>query len=217
MIFTARQLEEMFKTHGRVVLPYRARLSPLAKDWIRHRGMAIGYGEGLLKARPDCTSCCGSSPRPRANCSQDNSAVADGIRFLWWCDGPCGATKAALLGMAREVSLAELQASSTVDAVRHLAGEVRDGRSGGGILAVASAAEAMVYANRCPSLRAILGTTLQSVDAGVQALAANVLVIEYPGKTLQQVRNMLSRFVRGRRELSEDMKQRLAELARTTD
>lgn len=213
MIFTARQLEEMFKTQGRVVLPYRARLSPLARDWVRHRGVTIGYGEGLLKVTPDCTSCCDSGPKPRANGSQGAAAVTNEPHFLWWCDGPCGATKAALLGMAKEVTLAELEARSTVDAVQRLADEVGGGRSGGGILAVASAAEAMVYANRCPSLRAILGTSLQSVDAGVQSVAANVLVIEHPGKTLQQVRNMLSRFVRGKRELSEELKQRLAELA----
>ena len=72
---------------------------------------------------------------------------------------------------------------------------------------------AVVYANRCPSLRAILGTCLDAVEQGVQQLAANVLVIEHPYKTLQQVKNMLSRFVRAKRGLSDDVKRQLQELA----
>ncbi len=70
----------------------------------------------------------------------------------------------------------------------------------------------MIYANRCPSLRAILGTCIESVDQGVNDLAANVLVIEHAYKTLPQVKNLLSRFVRGKRDLSEDVKRQLQEL-----
>ena len=65
---------------------------------------------------------------------------------------------------------------------------------------VKGSAEAIVYANRCPSLRAIVGTCLESVDQGIAAVAANVLVLEYPYKSLSQIRNMLSRFARGREE-----------------
>jgi hypothetical protein len=78
---------------------------------------------------------------------------------------------------------------------------------------VENAALATIYANRCPSLRAILGSCMEAVEQGVQAAAANVLIIEYPYKTLQQMRNLLSRFTRGKRELSEDVRRQLAELA----
>lgn len=213
MIFTARQLEEMYKAHGRVVLPYRARLSPLAKDWVKHRGVTVGYGDGLLTNPAPAAGCCESGATAKAA----SPASACSASFLWWCDGPCGAAKAALLGMAKEASLAELPVAmdgqSLVPAIKALAEAIKAGRAAGGIIVVASSAEALVYTNRCPSLRAILGTTMQSVDSGIAAVAANVLVIEHPGKTLQQVRNLLSRFVRGRRELSEDVKQRLADLA----
>ena len=74
-------------------------------------------------------------------------------------------------------------------------------------------AEAMVYANRCASLRAVLGTCFEAVEQGVQHVAANVLVIEYPYKSLSQVKNLLARFVKGKRELSEELRQRLKELA----
>ena len=77
-------------------------------------------------------------------------------------------------------------------------GQVEGSAAAGGILVVAAGAEALVYANRCPSLRAIVGTCLETVEQGIQNVAANVLVIEHPHKTLQQIRNMIGRFVRGR-------------------
>ena len=47
---------------------------------------------------------------------------------------------------------------------------------------------------------------MQTVEQGIAQVAANVLVIEHPHQTLNQVRNMLSRFVKARREVSEESK-----------
>ena len=44
-------------------------------------------------------------------------------------------------------------------------------------------------------------------------MAANVLVIEHPYKTLQQVRNMIGRFVRGPGKLGDEVQRQLQELA----
>ena len=104
-------------------------------------------------------------------------------------------------------------AGQIVTVVKKLAAEVKHGRAAGGILMVQSGAAALVYANRCPSLRAILGTCRDAVEQGIQQVAANVLVIEYPHKTLQQTKNMLGRFVKAKRELSEDVKRQLKELS----
>jgi len=71
----------------------------------------------------------------------------------------------------------------------------------------------MVFANRCPSLRAVLGTCIEAVDQAVRLVAANVIVIEHPYKSLQQVKTLLGRFLRGKRELTEDMKRQLSELS----
>ena len=48
MIFTARQLEDLHKSNGHVVLPYGARLTPLAVDWARGKKIAVGYGPDEL-------------------------------------------------------------------------------------------------------------------------------------------------------------------------
>lgn len=220
MIYTARQLDDLWKaggSAGQVVLPYRARLTPLAADWIKERRITLEYSDGKAQTAggEPAASCCDG---PAAACSACASkSTAAGHSFLWWCDGPCGTAKAALMAVGRESSLTELEkpadARQLAAVVKHLAAQVKAGRSAGGILMVQSAAGALVLANRCPSLRAIVGTCLQTVEQGIAHVAANVLVIEHPYQTMQQIRNMLSRFVRAKRQVSQELNQQLAELA----
>jgi hypothetical protein len=208
MIYTARQLEDLWKangSNGSVVLPYRARLSPMGADWIRAKKISVGYSEdGVVKVETAAKETAAAAPIPTG-------------AFLWWCDGPCGTAKAALSAQARESSLGEIglpsEPSKLVSVLKKLAGEVKSENAPGGMLMVSSAAAALVYANRCPSLRAIVGTCLETVEQGINQVAANVLIIEYPHKTLQQIRNLISRFVRGKRALSEETRKSLQELA----
>jgi len=209
MIYTARQLEDLWKangSNGQVVLPYRARLSPMASDWIKSKRITIGYSDdGAAKVE--------EKPKEKAA----SSAVATSGSFLWWCDGPCGTAKAALSAQARESNLAQIdevsEATRLVAVIRKIAAQIKSGRAPGGILMVNSAAAAIVYSNRCPSLRAIVGTCMETLEQGMSQVAANVLIIEYPHKTLQQIRNLLGRFVKAKRELSEEAKKSLGELS----
>jgi len=145
--------------------------------------------------------------------------VADsaGGAFLWWCDGPCGPAKAAIIGHEKESGLKALDkpadAKQQVAVIKTIALEVKAARIQGAVLLVQTGALATIYANRCPSLRAVLGTCMEAVEQGVRQAGANVLIIEYPYKTLQQVKNMLARFTRGKRSLPEDVQRQLQELA----
>jgi len=203
MIFTARQLEELHRTNGHVTLPYRARLTPLAQDWLKHKRIAIGYADVETK--------------PVSSVERAQETPVNSRSIVWWCDGPCGPAKAALMAQSKESSLNELplasDANHLVTAIKEIAAQVKTEKISGAIVLVKTGAEAMVYANRCPSLRAILGTCIDAVEQGIQLVAANVLVIEHPYKTLSQVKNLVGRFVRGKRELSEPLKARLKELS----
>ena len=214
MIFTARQLEDLHKTNGHVTLPVGARLTPMASDWARSRKISVVF-DGQAGAKP-------ISPSVVANVASvapplASSAPAPAGQILWWCDGPCGAAKAALAAVAREANVQPLPVNAEpkflVGAVKQLAKEIKADRAAAGILLVQSGAAAAVYANRCPSLRAILGTCRDAVQQGLDQVGANVLIIETPHQTLQQVRNVLSLFVRMRRTPSEDVKRQLKELA----
>jgi hypothetical protein len=209
MILTARQVEEMYRgngSNGQVTLPYRARLSPLAKDWLRQKKVQVGYADTQAELEP-------VAPTP-----QRAVLAATGVkRVLRWCDGPCGPAKAALSAAARDAgySDAEIPVDPTriFDAVRLIVSDMQGSRAAAAILLVNNGAAAMLYANRCPSLRAVLGSCLQSVEEGTRVLAANVLVVEHPHKTFAQARTMFGAFMRGLREPSAELSQRLKELA----
>jgi len=215
MIYTARQLEDLWKangSNGQVVLPYRARLSPMASDWIKSKRLTIGYSDdGAIK-----TSEAPLTPTLSHGEREKMPQTAAGA-FLWWCDGPCGTAKAALSAQARESNLGQIdipsESTKLVAVIRRIAAEIKANNAPGALLMTQSAASALVFANRCPSLRAIVGTCLETVEQGLNQVAANVLVIEYPHKTLQQIRNLISRFVKARRELSEETKRSLQELS----
>jgi hypothetical protein len=227
MIVTARQLEDLHRSNGsngHVTLPYRARLTPLAQDWVRARKIALGYAEtdaphnGALQnavpapqTEPPLADSRGDAPPSAPGASAPGS-------ILYWCDGPCGPSKAALVGMEKEAPLKAMllppERKWIVAVAKELASEIKAGRASAGVVVVQNAAAAVIYLNRCPTLRAVVGTCLEAVEQGLQQVAANVLVIEHPHKTLPQVKNMLGRFVRaGRRELPEEVRRHLQELA----
>ena len=102
MIFTARQLEEMHKNNGHVTLPYRARLTPLAQDWIRQKKIEVGYADVDTKTIASSETSAQSLAPSRP----------PGTQYLWWCDGPCGPAKAAIMAQSKESGIAELQIAS---------------------------------------------------------------------------------------------------------
>ena len=216
MIFTARQLQDLHKTNGHVTLPVGARLTPMASDWARSRKISVVF-DGQAGVKPDAPSASNIASVASVAPPLASSAPAPAGQILWWCDGPCGAAKAALAAVGREANVQPLPVNAEpkflVGAVKHLAKEIKADRAAAGILLVQSGAAAAVYANRCPSLRAILGTCRDAVQQGLDQVGANVLIVETPHQTLQQVRNVLSLFVRMRRTPSEDVKRQLRELA----
>jgi ribose 5-phosphate isomerase RpiB len=210
MIVTARQLEDLHRqngANGHVTLPYRARLSPLAADWIRAKKITVGYADLMANAA--------ASAKPQAAELNASSVTAGAI--VWWCDGPCGPAKAAVIAREKESPMRPLDiatdAKQLVSVIKRIAQDVKSGRIEAAVLLVQNGALATIYANRCPSLRAILGTCMEAVEQGVKLAGANVLIIEHPYKTLQQVKNLLARFTRAKRELSEEVKRQLQELA----
>ncbi|HEX8915714.1 MAG TPA: RpiB/LacA/LacB family sugar-phosphate isomerase [Humisphaera sp.] len=218
MFFTARQLEALHRDgggNGTLVLPYRARLTPAAQDWVRSKKIALGYSGDAsatpLRGRPD-----GAAPAPSGAAEQKLEAPATGTT-LWWCDGPCGAVKAAITTQAKESALRALDipadAKQIVPVVRAVAKELKAGTADAAVLVVQNAAAAMVFANRCRSVRAVVGTCLDAVEQGLRLVAANVLVIEHPYKTLPQAKSLLARFCRAKRELTPDVQRQLEELS----
>jgi ribose 5-phosphate isomerase RpiB len=210
MIYTARQIEQLHRANGHVTLPYHARLTPAGHDWVRARKLTIQYSDGEA-TDPSC-----NCPAPAGADIPRAPGSGTSGNFLWWCDGPSGPAKAALMSFSPKANLLPVERgadpSHTSAVVRQLAEEVKSGRITGGIITVGNGAAAMIMANRCPSLRAVLGTCLDSVDQAMLRLAVNILVLEHSHRTLNEMRNMIRRFVGGTRRLSPEIERQLEEL-----
>ena len=186
-VITAKHLEGRGKS---VRLTPCAKLTPLAADYIKANGIHI----------------------ERAG-SADKKAVAHASGpWIWWCDGRepnvdrvTGQLRAELKPLSGERDLAAV--------VKKIARRVRDGQAAGGVLFVDTAAQAACFANRCRSLRAVVGTCGGAVEQGIERLGANMLVIEHPYHGWKSMREMIERFIRSGRPSLGDVDRQLKELA----
>jgi len=192
MILTQRQLEQLWKLNGKIVLPYRARLTPAAQDWIRHGKITIGYDEVKI----DLTA-------PKA--TGVNPCVTLSGKYLWWSDGPDGVAKAAIGMSGREVKLESMSiledASRAISAVRTLSQSVAASTATGGVMIVKNAGIATVLANKAPNLRAVVATTMAAVEESIASIAANVLIVERGQWPLNPLKNLLVRFCKLERKI----------------
>ena len=143
MIVTARQLEDLHRKsggNGQLLLPYRARLTPLAQDWVRAKRVTLGYGEITSATAPVVESkseaCC-------TKCAHDSGKCCSSS-FVWWCDGPCGPAKAVLTSFEKELGIKPLDvqggSKQIVTVIKKLASQVKAGEAAGGVLMVESGA-----------------------------------------------------------------------------
>jgi len=154
-------------------------LSPLAREWIRKTKVEIEYSDSIVVA-----AATPQSPRPR--------------RAVYWCDSSEHATaKAALMSFGDSLALEPITSSNDcVTAIRNLTNSILSHRADAGVLMLNSAGAATVHANRIPELRAIVGTTVDSVCAAMRAISPNVLILERGDQSFEQIRNICARFFR---------------------
>lgn len=197
-IITANQLEEAIASSptGVAALAHDARLTPLANDFARqHPEKVDRLTPGNHAALPDATR---------------------SMSWLWWIDGQCPAVDT--ITQQRASSLRPIAAtragSSTAQVVREIASAMHAERATGALLFVRSAAQVMCFANRCASLRAVVGTCGEAVEEGITQLGANVLVLEYPHQGPKAMAAMVDRMMQHPPQLSAAVQRQLAELHR---
>jgi len=190
---TARQVEAI--AGPVVVLDAGARLTPLAADCIRERGLRV-------ERLSDSAAASGGSGRPATT-------------YLWWIDGQCPTVRQVTTELRTMLRPAPASSASSLPAtIRHIAAQVKAGKAAGAILFVRSAAAAVCYANRCPSLRAAVATCGEAVEQAISLIAANTLIVEYPHQGLAAIRAMTERFIAAVRPHLPHLHRDLAELSR---
>ena len=199
-IVTANQLQAAMAAapDGVAVLACDARLTPLAADLAREKP------QGVCRASSGTVAAPAGSPAPAA------------LPLLWWADGPNAAVR-QIVEQRRDrlrSSTTGANPSATAQVVRDLAAAIKARQVAGGLLFVNHAAQAMCYANRCLSIRAVLGTCDEAVEQGLGELGANVLVLEYPFVGQRAMAAMVDRFMHAPPTVPPSVERMLAELHR---
>ena len=203
---TARQLEAV---GAKIVsLAPGAKLTPAGADYVRDKGIKVQRAT----AKTDCGcggTCCGNKA------GKTNATTAFG-QWAWWIDGHCPGVDKVVPQYASALApiSARRQTSGLVEACGTIAQRIARGRVAGGVLFVRSAALAACFANRCPSVRAVVGTCTGAVEQGVKQLGANVLIVEYPYHGPESMRQMIDAFVKTPRPNLSQVERQLKELSR---
>ena len=193
-IVTANQLQEAAKASpdGSVNLAPDAKLTPLANDWARQ------HKDKIRRSFPQkaSDSACATSPASFAKPTHSVGGSPAANQWLWWIEGGCPIVRDVTQSFG--LSLRPIAAGPTSGALpqvlRELARAVKAKQVAGGILFVPSASKAVCMANRCQSLRAIVGTCGEAVEQGLREIGANVLIVEYPHHGHRSTAAMLQRF-----------------------
>ena len=201
-VVTASRLQEAMDAaaDGVAVLAPDARLSPLANDLARQHGRRVRRANLADTAAPAIGG---------------DTAAASGP-WLYWIMRTCPVADKIIAERRHVLTPMAVgrDAAALPQVMRDLAGAIKGGTTPGGILFVPSAARAMCYANRCPSIRAVVGTCDKAVEQGIDELGANVVVIEYPHHGPASMAASVDRMVMQPPRVSPQVLRELSELQR---
>jgi ribose 5-phosphate isomerase RpiB len=169
-VLTANDLLRSLNGHREVVLPLRTIVTPMAEEHLRGNGVRIS----------------------RESAIETKSAPG---RWGYAEDRPTASVRSAVQALAREgVALQELKPSDA-DAVcqwsRAVAECVARGDCQGGAVFCADPGLACCVANKVPGLRAVSVTSVTQAARATLTLGANLLIVEMPGRTYFEVRQIL--------------------------
>ncbi len=186
-IITASKLAGL---EGTIYLAAGAKLSPLAMDTVKQRGLEIKAVDAIAKP-------------------------AAGTAWIYWMQGHCPSA-ARVIEQFHGQAIADVRASASQqlpNVIRAVAKEIAAGKTRLAVLFVPSAAKAVCLANRCANVRAVVGTCRQAVREGMELLGANVLVLEYPHHGFKSMTDLVGLFLTSSGIAPKDVDKQLMELA----
>ncbi|HLJ95533.1 MAG TPA: RpiB/LacA/LacB family sugar-phosphate isomerase [Gemmataceae bacterium] len=169
-VLSAADLRQSLNGHRHLILPARAVITPLAAEQIRAQGIRI-------------------SRQPV------DGQPAPGGRWGYTQERPFPLVQNALQAVEREgVALQELKVQGPQSAcrwARAVAECVAHGECCGGVVFCEDAGLVCCVANKVAGLRAAIANCVAQVAHTAPSLAANLLVVEMPGRTFFEVRQIL--------------------------
>ncbi len=189
-VVTAKRLAGL---EGTIYLAPGARLSPLAQDLVKQRGLRVQAIAANEMKKSD----------------------AEGSSWLYWMQGHCPSAL-RVIEQFRGRLLEGIQGTSGEQlpaVIRSLNRIIAGGRGKLAVLFVPAAAPAICLANRCANLRAVVGTGRRAVQEGIDLLGANVLVLEYPQHGFLAMAELMELFLISSGAAPAPLQRQLAQLA----
>lgn len=184
-VITAKQITAAKSTT--IQLAKGAILTPLARDLIKEKKITIS-----------------SAITKSATSTKSNV-------YTWWADGQSVASRQTTSNLT--TLSAPNNPASLISALKQIDADLKQNKIAGAVLLVNSAARAACFANRIASIRAVVGTSLNSITQGVEQLAANVLIVEYSNIGAHAISDMISTFTTQPRPDVTRIEQQLQEVA----
>ncbi|MCK4625627.1 MAG: RpiB/LacA/LacB family sugar-phosphate isomerase, partial [Phycisphaerae bacterium] len=94
------------------------------------------------------------------------------------------------------------ESSCWMENLRSMCRDVASGGLAAGVAVLPYAADAMVLANKINGIRAVQGTRLGSVQAGIRHFGANILILEHAFSTFHEMCTMIRVFTNNRAGVS---------------
>lgn len=206
---TENQLREAIKASplGVALLAADARLTPLGNDFARQ------FPQKIQRATHAYTT---TTTHTNKAFGTGGASGGGDLPWYWWIQGQCPAVTQVTNQRAAQLRTmaAGHNSEQLGQVVRDLASAIKSSKAAGGLLFVPSAARVMCMANRCASLRAVVGTCGEAVEQGVRELGANVLVIEYPHQGPRSIQAMVDRMLSQKPVVPASVQRDLADLHR---
>ncbi len=139
-----------------------------------------------------------ASETRRANCPETRIASPPTIGLI--IDRPEEKVRSIVDSLSREqIDFARFDRSSCwMENLRSMCQAVTSGELVAGVVIMPWAADAMVLANKIKGVRAVQGTRIESVKAGLRRFGANVLILEHAASTFHELRTMIRVFAKDR-------------------
>ncbi len=174
-VVTALMLNDLLRTGAEIVLQKGALITPAARDWFKEHAVPVTWLEG---------------------------STGQGGSLAVVMDTRLPEMRAVRTMLDRTGGLAEViepavGRGAMASATRRLCGMISRREVARGVVFAQDGAVPVCVANKHVGIRAALGMNVPMVEEACRELAINVLVIEYPGQTPYQMKQMIRRLTQG--------------------
>ncbi len=187
-LITANMLEQWAAGGKEIVIPRDALITPAAQDWLRHAKV------------------------PVRRASEDKPAATYGLAAEF-DQAMIRSTAAAIedaAGPYRRFEMTSGKGRDALVAAIELCAAVATKEIDRGIVLSNHPDSICVLANKLPDVRAMVGTSWQSVESATQAVGINVLILPPAARSYHEIRQIAGRFLRCQRRLTPSLEKAIA-------